>query len=223
MHPSFRAIALGVASVAVLVCAGCSKDSPTETPDPWTSAPVHGFWPMTVGNVWTFTYSYVWFDLKVFSVGVASEKHYSGTLEWQVAATRTTASGFVATIRQRFIGGATEKRLKSAEPVVWDTVTFAIADTARSFDIVVHADGTLSVDNAPPTIWDEGYLYTMVLPLARVPPATDDSRTLTFSAFARWIDLKRLVGPVFLAYYNDQAESKVALNGVIKSYTIIGP
>lgn len=227
MQRSVNSRILLLLCVLGMAVAGCAKnDSDTQTPvDPIKSgvhAPMTGYWPLAPGNVWEFSYSHTWLDAGIFAVGAANSGSYTGAVRWHVVDTSRSAEGFEVAVRERFIGQAVENQLVSDQPVTWQTVTYAVADSATTFTLTIHADGTLSIVNHPIPSWGRGEFPGIMLSSVRVPPANTSSQTLVIDGLQCRVVLTRGVGPSSLSseYIGNTHRRDIKVS--LLTYTIVG-
>ncbi len=160
---------------------------------------MRGYWPLVKEGQWVFSHRMWFFDgggVKVFS------GKYTGTLIWDVLSTKRESDRIVVTVRQRFTGTAREQRMTGREYPYDPTeaVDYSITDDTSTFDLIIHADSSVSVEHAPSTNWGGGWTLGMVRSFVRVPPADRNAEIVTYSNYSGGVTLRRAVGPTVIWY-----------------------
>ncbi len=159
------------------------------------------YWPLKVGNSWTFSYHYGYFDNNepYLSTGV-----YDGDLLWEVTGASVFQDSSTFLIKQTFIGIAIEIRQRYTAPYRYDT-TYTILDTSATFELTVK-NGLLKISkNVPAAVWGNTFMLSLFqkADVYRYPlsPPTNDSLSYgrdisKYETF--WITLQKSGGPVRL-------------------------
>ncbi len=214
----------GCANDEAPTAAGTTKtvDPPVDPPAPVVVTPMGGYWPLAAGNVWEFSYSLEWGDASSVYLGKTVSGRYNGSLRWQIVDTATTANGFQATIRERFIGQASESRVTAESPLTYGKVEYAIADSSTTFVLVIKKDSTLTIVNHVATAWDGGWFPERMVKKMRVPATGTSAQKLEQGDLMGLGVLTRSIGPTRLIsdYSTNTAVYKATIDLV--THTIVG-
>lgn len=178
---------------------------------------------MKMGNKWTFAYTSSFRDWSNYGVGKTLEGSYSGTLTWEIVSTSQPESGFQCTVKQKFVGVASELVLRS-EPNDAVTNSYDLVDTSSTFNVTVQADQIIRIGaNVYPPWQYSGTLATVfgLLSVYRVPPHRMVQDTLVYSdpLSDRNVTLVRDIGPILISYTYGGNSQRRALRAELVSYT----
>lgn len=180
----------GLVLVFLSSCGDLTSSSPDRNGD---------YWPLKVGNSWTFSYYYTFFNNNepYFPAGA-----YDGDLVWEVTGSAVFQDSSTFLIKQKFIGIASEIRQQNIPPYRYDT-TYTVLDTSSTFELTMK-NGLLKISkNAPTALWGNTFLLSLfeIADVHRYPvsPSTNDSLSYgrNVNQYATyWITLQTSGGPV---------------------------
>lgn len=222
-------IVLLIQSVRFRILLACSlfpilfsscQDSTGPKPEPEHSG---DYWPLKVGNSWTFSYRYTFFDINqpYFPSGT-----YEGDLTWQVTDSAAFQDSSTFVIKQNFMGTASEKRQQPVPPYQYDS-TYSIHDSSATFEVSIK-DGLIRISkNASTAVWGNTFLLSLfqIADVHRYPvsPSMNDSisygRNVTqYDIY--WITLKQFEGPLRVECKSGYVHSTKRVTAELKSRVV---